>query len=107
VPLASVLFAILGIPLGLKPARGGQSERFGVAIGLFFFYYALMRVGENLAQTGRLAALPAMCIPDLLFGLLAVWLFVQSAADRSEQGRGPGDLIWYLVERFERSRQAV
>ncbi len=107
VPFASVLFAILGIPLGLKPARGGQSERFGVAIALFFFYYALMRVGENLAQTGRLGALPAMCIPDLLFALLAVWLFVLSAGDRTDQGRGPGDIIWDLVERFERSQQAA
>jgi lipopolysaccharide export system permease protein len=107
VPFASVLFAILGIPLGLKPARGGQSERFGVAIALFFFYYALMRVGENLAQSGQLGSLPAMCIPDLLFGLLAVWLFVQGAGDRTDQGRGPGDIIWDLVERFERSRQAA
>ncbi len=107
VPFASVLFALLGIPLGLKPARGGQSERFGVAIALFFFYYALMRVGENLAQSGRLAALPAMCIPDVLFALVAAWLFVQSAGDRTDQGRGPGDIIWELVERFERSRQAA
>jgi lipopolysaccharide export system permease protein len=107
VPFASVLFAILGIPLGLKPARGGQSERFGVAIALFFFYYALMRVGENLAQTGRLGSLPAMAIPDLLFALLALWLFVRSAGDLADQGRGPGDIIWDLVERFEQSRQAA
>lgn len=107
VPFASVLFAILGIPLGLKPARGGQSERFGVAIALFFFYYALMRVGENLAQSGRLASFPAMCIPDLLFALVALWLFVESARDRTDQGRGPGDIVWDLVERFERSRQAA
>ena len=39
VPLATLLFALLGVPLGLKPARGGQSERFGVAITLFFLYY--------------------------------------------------------------------
>ncbi len=107
VPFASVLFALLGIPLGLKPARGGQSERFGVAIALFFFYYALMRVGENLAQTGRLPALAAMCIPDLLFAMVAGWLFWQSAGDRVDQGRGPGDIIWELVERFERYRQAA
>ena len=35
-PFTTVLFALIGIPLGLKPARGGQSERFGVAIALFF-----------------------------------------------------------------------
>ncbi|MBF6570620.1 MAG: LPS export ABC transporter permease LptF [Candidatus Binataceae bacterium] len=107
IPFASVLFALLGIPLGLKPARGGQSERFGVSIALFFFYYAMMRVGENLAQGGRLSAFAAMGIPDLLFAAFAGWLFVQSAGDRTDQGRGPGDILWDLVERFERSRQAA
>jgi len=107
VPFASVLFALLGVSLGLKPARGGQSERFGVSIALFFAYYALLRVGENLADGGRINAFAAMAIPDLLFAALGIWLFTRSAADRADQGRGPGDLLWDWVERFERSRQAA
>jgi len=107
VPFASVLFALLGVSLGLKPARGGQSERFGVSIALFFAYYALLRVGENLADGGRMNAFAAMAIPDLLFAALGIWLFTRSAADRADQGRGPGDLLWDWVERFERSRQAA
>ncbi|MGH7907907.1 MAG: LPS export ABC transporter permease LptF [Candidatus Binataceae bacterium] len=107
VPLASILFALLGVSLGLKPARGGQSERFGVSIALFFAYYALMRVGENLAQSGHMNAFAAMSIPDIVFAILAGWLFFRSAADRADQGRGPGDFLWDLVERFERSRQAA
>jgi hypothetical protein len=27
IPIATLLFAMLGVSLGLKPARGGQSER--------------------------------------------------------------------------------
>jgi lipopolysaccharide export system permease protein len=107
VPFASVLFALLGVSLGLKPARGGQSERFGVSIALFFAYYALLRVGENLADGGRLNAFAAMAIPDVLFAALGIWLFTRSAADRADQGRGPGDVLWDWVERFERSRQAA
>ena len=100
VPLATLLFALLGVPLGLKPARGGQSERFGVAISLFFLYYMLMRLGRTLAERGMLNALAAMAIPDLVFLWLAVWMFYRSAADISDQGRGPGGLIWDLIERF-------
>ncbi len=100
VPLATLLFALLGVPLGLKPARGGQSERFGVAISLFFLYYMLMRLGRTLAERGMLNALAAMAIPDLVFLALAVWMFYRSATDTSDQGRGPGDLIWDLIERF-------
>ena len=90
VPLATLLFALLGVPLGLKPARGGQSERFGVAISLFFLYYMLMRLGRTLAERGMLNALAAMAIPDLVFLGLAVWLFYRSATDTRRPGPRPG-----------------
>ncbi len=106
-PFTTVLFALLGIPLGLKPARGGQSERFGVAIALFFLYYSLMRAGEALALRGRLEPLVAMSIPDIIFALLAVVLFLRSAADRGDQGRGPGDLLWEWVERYGHRKEAA
>ncbi|MGH7926016.1 MAG: LPS export ABC transporter permease LptF, partial [Candidatus Binatus sp.] len=107
VPVATLLFALLGISLGLKPARGGHSERFGVSVALFFLYYSLMRVGETLAQRGKLNAWFAMSIPDIVFMALAFWFFYRSASDKADQGRGPGDIIWDLVERYERSRQAA
>ncbi len=106
-PFTTVLFALLGIPLGLKPARGGQSERFGVAIALFFLYYSLMRAGDALALRGRLDPFVAMSIPDIVFTILAVALFLRSAADRGDQGRGPGDVLWELVERYGRWKEAA
>jgi len=106
-PFTTVLFAILGIPLGLKPARGGQSERFGVAIALFFLYYSLMRAGNALAMRGNVAPFLAMSLPDLVFAILAVTLFMRAAADLGDQGRGPGDLLWEMVERYGRWREAA
>jgi lipopolysaccharide export system permease protein len=107
VPIATLLFALLGVSLGLKPARGGQSERFGVSVALFFFYYSLMRVGRTLGERGTLNAFVAMAIPDLVFVALAIWLFVRAAEDRGNEGSGPGDVIWNLIERIERSRSAT
>lgn len=104
-PFTTVLFAMLGVPLGLKPARGGQSERFGVAIALFFLYYSLMRAGEALAQRAELGAFAAMSIPDVIFAVLAVWLFWRAAGDRGDQGRGAGDFLWDFIERYERRRE--
>jgi lipopolysaccharide export system permease protein len=100
VPIATLLFALLGITMGLKPARGGQSERFGICLAFFFLYYVLMKAGEALAQAGRLDAFVAMSIPDLFFAVLAFWLFHRSATDRADQSRGPGDAIWDLVDRI-------
>jgi lipopolysaccharide export system permease protein len=107
VPFTTLLFALMGVPLGLKPARGGQSERFGVAIALFFLYYSLMRAGEALAERARVNAFLAMSLPDLLFAALAIWLFLRSATDTGDQGRGAGDFVWDLVERFERRREVT
>ncbi len=104
-PFTTILFALLGIPLGLKPARGGQSERFGVAIALFFLYYSLMRAGEALAQRGGLNAFAAMSLPDVVFAALALWLFIRAASDRGDQGRGAGDFLWDFIERYERRRE--
>src|SRR5271167_3898480 len=106
-PVTTVLFALIGIPLGLKPARGGQSERFGVAIALFFAYYSLMRAGEALAMRGRLPPFVAMSLPDFVFAILAVSLFMRSAADRGDQGRGPSDVLWEMVERYGRWKEAA
>jgi lipopolysaccharide export system permease protein len=104
-PVTTMLFAILGIPLGLKPARGGQSERFGVALALFFLYYSLMRASEALAQRGQLNAFAAMSLPDAAFAILAVLLFVRAAADLGDQGRGAGDFLWDFIERYDRRRE--
>jgi lipopolysaccharide export system permease protein len=106
VPLATLLFALVGVPLGLKPARGGQSERFGVAIAMIFLYYMLMRLGRTLAERGSLNAFVAMAIPDVAFALLAVWMFHRSATDRADQGRGPGDFVWDLIEHYGRREAA-
>ena len=104
VPVVTLLFALLGVTLGLKPARGGQSERFGISLAFFFLYYLLMRAGQNLAEVGKLNAVVAMSVPDVVFAVLAGWLFYRGATDRSDQSRGPGDVIWDLVERLGQHR---
>ena len=107
ITIETLLFALLGVSLGLKPARGGHSERFGVSVALFFLYYAIMKVGRTLAERGALGPYIAMSLPDLVFVVLALWLFIRAASDRGNQGRGPGDLLWDMVERYERSRVAA
>jgi lipopolysaccharide export system permease protein len=107
VPFATLLFAILGVTLGLKPARGGQSERFGIALAFFFFYYTLMKAGETLTEAGRLNAFVALGIPDLVFAVITCILFYRSATDRADQGRGPGDFMWDLIDRIGERREAA
>jgi hypothetical protein len=48
-----------------------------------------------------------MSIPDLIFAVLALWLFWRAAGDRGDQGRGAGDFLWDLIERYERRREVA
>lgn len=107
VPFATVLFALLGVTLGLKPARGGQSERFGISLGFFFFYYTMMKAGQTLAEGGRLNAFMALSIPDVVFAIITAILFYRSATDRADQGRGLGDLFWDLMDRLGQRQEAA
>ena len=105
VPFTTMLFALIGIPLGLKPARGGQSERFGVAIALFFLYYSLMRAAEALAQRGTLNAFVAMSLPDIFFATLAIMLFQRSASEIAAMRAAARRLYVGLDRTFERKRR--
>jgi hypothetical protein len=64
-------------------------------------------VGRTLAERGSLNAYIAMAMPDLVFLVLAVWLFIRAAQDKGNQGRGPGDILWEFVERYEKNRAAA
>jgi lipopolysaccharide export system permease protein len=100
VPIGTMIFAVLGVPLGLKPARGGQSERFGISLSLFFCYYLLLRGFQALAEDGKLDANLAMNLPNLAFATLAAILFFRSATDRGDLSRGPIDMMWSWIEQL-------
>ncbi len=70
IPLASLIFALVGVPLGLQPTRNSSSAGFAMSVVIIFFYYALMTMGNALARGGILPALPAVWIPNFV-GLIA------------------------------------
>ncbi|HLW81686.1 MAG TPA: LPS export ABC transporter permease LptF [Candidatus Acidoferrales bacterium] len=53
-PVACVLFALLGIPMAVRPRRGGRAGGFVVAILLICGYYLFFVTGVHFAQDGIL-----------------------------------------------------
>ena len=45
IPLASVVFALVGVPLGIQSHRSASSSGFGLII-IIFLYYVLMSMGR-------------------------------------------------------------
>lgn len=77
-PVAPALFALLGVPLGLRRTRGARSWGVLVCVGLVFGYYTLLSSGVYLAENLVLPAGLALWLPNAVFGAVAVALLVRA-----------------------------
>ncbi len=77
-PFAPLLFAVLGVALGIRRSRGARSWGMLLCIGLAFGYYALLSLGTFLAEDQGLPAGIALWLPNLAFGATAIPLFLRA-----------------------------
>jgi len=73
-PLASVVFVMVGFPLGVRSHRGGRGAALAASLGIVVAYYFLLTSLEGLALSRRLPAALAIWAPNVLFGVLGVVL---------------------------------
>jgi lipopolysaccharide export system permease protein len=90
IPFACLVFAALGVPLGITPSRSVHSRGFSVSLVLIFVYYLLLTFGQNLGDRGALPPTVAVWLPNAVLSVVAVWLLARAAR---EAGSGqPG--LW-------------
>jgi lipopolysaccharide export system permease protein len=77
-PVAPLLFALVGIPLGLRSSRGARSWGVLICVGLVFSYYSLLSFGSFLAENLTVPASLAMWLPNLAFAVIAVPLLYRA-----------------------------
>lgn len=78
-PFASLVFAILAVPLGIQNRRSGKSGGFTISIIIILTYYVLMSVVRTLAEKGAVPPVIALWIPNLAF-FAAGWFFLRLAS---------------------------
>lgn len=78
-PFASLVFAILAVPLGIQNRRTGKSGGFTISIAIILTYYILMSVVRTLAEKGVVAPVVALWIPNLIFFCMG-WYFLRLAS---------------------------
>ncbi len=79
IPFASLIFAIVGVPLGIRPTRAVRSRGFAMSLVLIFFYYLLLTLGESLGLRGIVPPSLALWLPNIVFTPIAVALFWQAS----------------------------
>jgi len=74
ISVACIIFALLGVPLGISAQRGGLGVSAGFSIFFFLVYWIFLISGEDLAERGFVRPGVAMWMPNVLFGALGLFL---------------------------------
>jgi len=77
-PLASLVFVLIGAPLGLRPHRGGSALGFGLAIMIAFLYYVLAHFLSAAGASGSLSPMLAAWLPNLVGTALGGYLIARA-----------------------------
>jgi len=75
IPFACVVFILVGGPLGIRTRKGGFANM-AVAVAFFIVYYLFLIGGEQLADRRLFSPALAMWLPNLVFGVMGIYLAV-------------------------------
>lgn len=82
IPFACLVFAAVGVPLGLQSSRSARSRGFSVSLGLLLAYYVLLTLGERTGERGVLPPALALWLPNIVFAAVGAYLFTAAAQER-------------------------
>ncbi|MFN9595224.1 MAG: LptF/LptG family permease [Bacteroidota bacterium] len=77
-PFATFILTLIGVSLSSKKVRGGIGIQIGAGILLSFTYIMFMQVTTTFATNGNLHAAVAVWIPNIVFGIIAIILYVKA-----------------------------
>ena len=75
-PLAAIVFGLLGAPLGIRNARTGTAAGFAIAVAIIFGYFMLVNILNNFAMGGAMPAWAASFAPLVIglgFAVFIMW----------------------------------
>ena len=81
-PFACFVFMLLAMPLGIQNKRSGKAAGFSLSIGILLLYYIALSAFKALGEKAMLPPFLACWAPNLLFLLLAAYLFKTAASEQ-------------------------
>jgi lipopolysaccharide export system permease protein len=81
-PFASLVFAIVAVPLGMQNRRSGKSAGFATSIGILLAYYVVQSLLRTLAEKGSLPPALALWLPNIFFLGLGWYLLRMASLER-------------------------
>jgi lipopolysaccharide export system permease protein len=85
-PVATFLFALLAMPLGIQPARShrtwGQTLSALLALIVIIVYYGLLSIGITIAKSDAMPAAIALWIPNIVFAFVTYFFLHQMGSEK-------------------------
>ncbi|MCG3119475.1 MAG: hypothetical protein ALAOOOJD_01884 [bacterium] len=81
IPVACLVFVIIGAPLGFMARRGGLAGGGGLSLGFFLLYWAFLIGGEDLADRQFVSPFVAMWSANVVVGLFGLYLLWRAAKE--------------------------
>jgi len=82
IPMASLVFILIGAPLGIMVRKGGFSVSMALSLGFFIIYWAFLIAGEEYADRGSLSPALSMWLPNLILGGLGIFLCYHTSREQ-------------------------
>lgn len=98
-PAACLVFALLGVPIGVRPRRGGRAAGLILTLVLIGGYYFLFVTGAHMAQQGQIAPWLGIWAANIAAIFLGI-LFLR----RIESIRKPNRIVAWFDAIFPRRR---
>ncbi len=77
-PIASYILTIMAVALAFRKKRGGIGVNLGIGITIMFIYVFFLKVSEVLGAVAGANSLLNVWIPNVIFGLLAFYLYLNA-----------------------------
>jgi LPS export ABC transporter permease LptF/LPS export ABC transporter permease LptG len=100
-PCAALVFALLGVPIGVRPRRGGRAAGLILTITLIGCYYLLYVYGYEMAKQGRVSPFLGVWAANIVTAIFG-FLFLR----RIESVRKPSPIAdwfesqWFRIRRW-------
>ena len=85
-PIACILFVLLGAPLGVMSKKGGFAVSTSLSFGFFLIYYVLLIGGEEMADRSILSPSIGMWSPNLIIFFIAIYLLINTIREKAPIG---------------------
>ena len=77
-PIASYILTIIAVALSFRKKRGGTGVNLAIGVGIMFVYIFIMKIVEVLGAVAGVNSLIYVWLPNIFFGGLAVYLYINA-----------------------------